>query len=272
MTSIENFVESNEVVLRLASFAGLLCLMAICEALLPKKTRSMKRNKRWLTNLGLVFIDSFVLRLLTPILAAGVAMWAQSKQIGILNWLQLPLWFEYMLAFLLLDLFIYVQHVMSHKVPMLWAFHKVHHADRDIDVTTGLRFHPVEIVFSMLYKLICVVLLGPAATVVILFEIVLNGAALFNHANVALPVSMDKRLRKVIVTPDFHRVHHSVENKETDSNYGFFLSVWDKLFHTYIAQPKHSHDGMTIGLKEYQSEHPKRLMWCLTLPWNKNNE
>lgn len=267
-----SFLENNEAILRLVSFASILCLMSMCEALLPKKTRTMKRGKRWSTNLALVVIDSVILRLFAPVLAVGVAVWAHNEQWGLLNWLHLPLWFEYIVAFLLLDMFIYFQHVISHKIPALWAFHKVHHADRDIDVTTGLRFHPVEIIFSMLYKIACVVLLGPAASVVILFEIVLNGAALFNHANVALPVSIDKPLRKLIVTPDFHRVHHSIENQETDSNYGFFLSIWDKLFRTYLAQPKANHYDMQIGLKEYQTEHPKQLLWCLSLPWQKNHE
>ena len=264
-----SFVEQHEALLRILFFLSVLVVMASLEAVKPKKQRTMQRLKRWFTNLALVVIDSVVVRFATPILAVGMASLAKDNNVGLFNWLALPLVVEGVIAFLLLDMLIYFQHVLSHKLPLLWAFHKVHHADRDIDVTTGLRFHPLEILFSMFYKLLCVALLGPTVVVVIVFEIVLNAAALFNHSNVALPNVVDKALRNVIVTPDFHRVHHSTIQNETDSNYGFFLSFWDKLYDTYIEQPLESHDGMTIGLEEYQSEKPKQLLWCLILPWSK---
>ena len=244
------FLVSNEPAVRLSVFFGVLVAMALLEALLPKKKRSMPRLQRWVTNLSLVVIDSVVLRLVTPVLAVGVASWALTNNIGLLNWLRLPVVAEFVVAFLLLDMLIYFQHVISHKLPVLWRFHKVHHTDRDIDVTTGVRFHPIEIVLSMLYKLACVALIGPSVVAVIVFEIALNASAMFNHSNLSLTKPLDRFLRIFVVTPDFHRVHHSAIRSETDSNYGFFLSVWDRLFGTYIDQPQETHEGMVIGLNE----------------------
>ena len=169
----------------------------------------------------------------------------------------------------LLDMAVYWQHVASHKIPMIWRFHKMHHADRDIDATTGIRFHPVEIVLSMLYKMVIVLILGPHIIGVFLFEIILNGSAMFNHANVRLPLWLDKTIRILFVTPDMHRVHHSVIAAETNSNYGFNLSIWDRIFGSYIAQPKEGHDGMTIGLPQYQTNKPSNILWCLKLPFSK---
>ena len=261
------YIINNEVWVRLYAFFGVFLVVALLEAMLPKKKRVMPRIERWLTNLSLVVINSFVLRLIVPILAVGVASWALTNNVGLLNWLQLPVWAEILAAVLLLDMFIYFQHVAFHKWPLFWRFHKVHHADRDIDVTTGARFHPLEIVVSMAYKLVCVALVGPSVFAVILFEIVLNASAMFNHANLALTKGLDRTLRAVVVTPDFHRVHHSVIPSETDSNFGFFLSVWDRLFGTYIAQPKHDHQGMVIGLHEHQTDQPNRLIWSLLVPF-----
>lgn len=265
-------IQDHELALRLMSFGGVLVIMALVEVLIPKKTRTMPRTSRWTTNLLLVVVDSLVLRITMPILAVALASWSEVNNIGVLNWLSLPSFIEIIAAVILLDMAIYFQHVMSHKMPMLWMFHKVHHADRDIDVTTGLRFHPIEIVFSMFYKLVWILLLGPSASAVILFEIILNGSAMFNHSNISLSKKLDNRLRKIIVTPDSHRVHHSVIQQETDSNYGFFLSIWDKLFGTYNPQPKDTHDGMIIGLDEYQTAAPSTLKWCLTVPWQKTDK
>lgn len=264
-----NFVENNEAVLRLSVFLGMLFFMAILEALTPKKARVMPRKSRWITNLLLVVIDSLVLRLITPILAVSATIWAERNHIGLLNLVDLHWALEALIAFLLLDMLIYFQHVLSHRLPIFWMFHKVHHTDRDIDVTSGVRFHPVEIVFSMFLKLFFVLLIGPSAFVVVLFEMVLNGAALFNHANLALPKPLDRTLRLIIVTPDFHRVHHSVIEKETNSNYGFFLSMWDRIFGTYIPQPSMTHKSMSIGLAEHQTKQPNQLLWSLLLPWSK---
>ena len=261
------FLLDHESTIRLSVFLGVLLLMAIAEALAPKKKRTMPRLMRWLTNFGIVVVDSIVLRLLMPVLAVGAAAWAIKNSTGLLNLVSLPQWLEIVLAVVILDMLIYAQHVASHKIPLLWKFHKVHHADRDIDVTTGARFHPFEIIFSMLYKLLCVVLLGPAVVAVILFELMLNASAMFNHANLSLPKKVDGLMRKLVVTPDFHRVHHSIIHKETDSNYGFFLSVWDQIFGTYIPQPREGHDGMTIGLAEVQSHKPNTLWWCLFAPF-----
>lgn len=257
--------------LRLAIFVGVLALMMCLEAAAPKRARQQPRSQRWPTNLLLAAINTVCLKLLGPISAVIAAEYALDQGWGVLAYspIPLPLYMEVIIGVILLDAAIYLQHVASHRIPFLWQFHKVHHADRDIDTTTGIRFHPVEAVFSMAYKCIVVLLLGPIALAVIIFEVILNASALFNHANVRLPTALDKLLRKVIVTPDFHRVHHSVIVRETNSNYGFFLSIWDRLGRTYIAQPQHQHQDMTIGLTSYQSPKPAALSWCLTLPFRK---
>ena len=263
------FLDQYEGVIRFAVFAGVFVLMAVLEAVFPRKDRALPRAQRWLTNGGFVVIDTLALRLVLPVLAVGMAEIAARNGWGLFNSLALPFWLEVALAFVILDLLIYAQHVATHKIPVLWRLHKVHHADRDIDATTGVRFHPVEIVLSMTYKLLCVVILGAPALAVFLFEVVLNAAALFNHANVRLPSGVDRIARRVIVTPDMHRVHHSVHRQETDSNYGFFLSIWDRMFRTYIAEPRDGHDAMTIGLSGYQDDKPARLLWSLWLPFRR---
>lgn len=258
--------------LRLTIFIGVLVLMALLEAALPKRERTQGRQSRWLTNISLVVINAIVLRLLGPITAVVAANYALENGWGLLNWAtqSLPLFVQVVLGVALLDLAIYWQHVASHKIPMLWGFHKVHHADRDIDVTTGVRFHPIEAALSMVYKCLIILLLGPLTLAVFVFEVLLNASAMFNHANLKLPKALDVVLRLLIVTPDMHRVHHSVIRKETDSNYGFFLPFWDRLFKTYIDQPQEGHQGMTIGLSEYQSEQPSKLPWVVTVPFKDN--
>jgi sterol desaturase/sphingolipid hydroxylase (fatty acid hydroxylase superfamily) len=250
-------------------FAGVLGVMALAEAALPRKDRTQPRTTRWFTNIGLVVIDTLALRLLFPILAVGVAEIATRNGWGLLSLTDWPFWLEVVIAAILLDMAIYWQHVASHKVPMLWRVHRVHHADRDIDATTGTRFHPVEIVLSMLYKFVIIIALGAPALGVFIFEVLLNGSAMFNHANLKLPLWLDRILRTLIVTPDMHRVHHSVIHREIDSNYGFNLSIWDRMFRTYIDQPQEGHDGMTIGLEPYQDDKPSRLDWSLLLPFRK---
>lgn len=255
--------------LRLAIFIGVLVFMAALEAILPKRERQQTRSQRWATNLSLVVVNSIVLKLLGPITAVIAADYALDNNWGLigLSPIALPLFVEILLGIILLDFAIYIQHVASHHFPILWRLHKVHHADRDIDVTTGIRFHPIEAALSMIYKCGVILLLGPITIAVIIFEILLNASAMFNHANIRLPNTLDKILRTLIVTPDFHRVHHSVIEKETNSNYGFFLSVWDKLCNTYIEQPRENHQGMTIGLNAYQNQNPGKLSWCLTVPF-----
>jgi len=261
------FIEQNEASLRLAVFAGGFIIMAILETLWPRRKRNFPRHRRWISNSALVVIDTLALRVAVPILAVSLAHITARNGWGLLTLLTLPNIIEIILGVILLDLAIFGQHVASHKIPILWRIHKVHHTDRDIDVTTGVRFHPAEIIISMAYKLLCVVVIGPAAVAVIIFEILLNGSAMFNHANFHLPRSLDHIIRLFVVTPDMHRVHHSVINRETDSNYGFFLTLWDRLFRTYRAQPVNGHDDMTIGLTDYQTEKPTQLLWSLWLPF-----
>lgn len=264
-----DFILTHEAGIRLGVFVSILLLMMSAEALFPRKTRVMGRAHRWTSNLLLIVIDGLFVRLLFPIVAVGVAIIAADKNWGFFNIFDLPIWLEIILAIIILDMMIYWQHVASHHIPFLWAMHKVHHADRDIDVTTGSRFHPIEIGLSMAYKMVLVIILGAPVLAVILFELILNGCAMFNHSNVKLPLKFDRILRRFIVTPDMHRVHHSTIASETNSNYGFSLSLWDRIFGSYTAQPSQGHDGMVIGLKEYQNDGPASLTWSLLLPLGK---
>ena len=262
-----DFIIENQTGFRLGAFAGVLVLMMALEAILPKRQRTSTRVRRWMTNVTLVVVNTVAARLLGPLVAGAVAIFAAERGIGLLNIIEIPFALSVLVVMILLDMAIYWQHVAVHKIPMFWRFHKVHHADRDIDATTGVRFHPAEIVLSMLYKAVCVLLLGPSLIAVILFEVVLNASAIFNHANLKLPATLDRLIRPFLVTPDMHRVHHSEIERETNSNYGFCLSVWDRLFGSYIAQPELGHDGMTIGLTEYQTDKPNEVLWSLAVPF-----
>jgi sterol desaturase/sphingolipid hydroxylase (fatty acid hydroxylase superfamily) len=261
----------HELLWRLGTFLMLFALFAGLEALLPRRARILSRGQRWPTNLTISVVNTVALRalaLLLPLLAIGAALDARTQGWGLFNRLDWPGWLELVLAVLILDFAIWAQHLVTHKVPLLWRFHRVHHADRDMDVTTGFRFHPVEILASMGLKIGIVYLIGPSALSVLLFEVLLSGTALFNHANLALPESLDRMVRLVLVTPDMHRVHHSVHRAEHDSNYGFALSVWDRIFRTYVKEPKAGHDTMTVGL-EWQDDKPARLGWTLGLPFRR---
>lgn len=261
----------NEAIIRLSIFLGLFALFALAEAVMPRKARTQPRTTRWFTNWSFTVLNTVTLRLMAfvvPVMAVGAAVDAGQNGWGLLNWLEWPAWVEIVIAILFLDFAIWAQHLITHKIPLLWRLHRVHHSDRDIDVTTAIRFHPFEIALSMLLKIGLVYLLGPAAIAVILFEIILNGTAMFNHANIALPQWLDRIVRVVLVTPDMHRVHHSTLRHEHDSNYGFSLSIWDRMFRTYVAQPEKGHDGMTIGLR-WQDEKPSKLGWSLRLPFGK---
>ncbi len=264
------FIEANETAIRLSAFLGVFIIMAVLEYAFPRRPRVMARGGRWFSNLGLVILNSAALRLVVPFVATEAAIMAQEHRWGLLSVIELPVWLKAIIAIILLDLLIYFQHVLMHKVPLLWRLHKVHHADRDLDVTSGVRFHPVEIIISMLYKILWVILLGVPVVAVIIFEVILNAGSLFNHANYRLPFGVDRWLRRFIITPDFHRVHHSVKMNETNSNYGFFLTIWDFIFKTYTAQPSDGHKGMTIGLSEYQNDKPKNILWCLIVPFKKS--
>lgn len=259
----------NEALIRLSVFLGLFAILAIVEAIAPRRTRDYTRSRRWVTNWTFTIANTLALRALAvvvPLLAVGAAIDASNNGWGLFNILGLPSWIEVVLAILIFDFAIWLQHLITHKVPILWRLHQVHHADPDIDVTTAIRFHPVEIALSMILKIGLVYILGPSALAIILFEIILNGTAMFNHANIKLPLWLDAIVRKILVTPDMHRVHHSVHRDEHDSNYGFSLSIWDKLFGTYIAQPADGHDDMEIGLK-WRDGSPTKIGWSMLLPF-----
>ena len=267
---MEIFDGITEPMLRLGVFIGVFTIMALLELALPRRKLTASRGRRWFTNGAIIGIDGALVRLMSvfviPLAAVAAALYTEEHQIGLFNLIDLPLWLEIVLVVMILDFSIWFQHLVSHKVPILWRVHQMHHADRDIDVTTGLRFHPIEIGLSMLYKIVLVLLLGPVAVAVVIFEVILNGTAMFNHANVKLPLWLDRVLRLVLVTPDMHRVHHSIIRREHDTNYGFAMSIWDRLMGTYTDQPVKGHDGMTIGLAAYQHDGPTKLGWSLKLP------
>lgn len=262
----------SESALRLGVFLGLFLLFAGLETLSPRRPLTYSRARRWPTHLAITVLNTLTLRALAfalPLLAVGAAIDAEGLGWGLFNQLPLPGWLSGLAAILILDFAIWAQHLLSHKIPLFWRFHRMHHADRDFDVTTAIRFHPVEIAASMLLKIGLVYLIGPPAWSVLLFEILLNGTALFNHANLRLPPWLDRVLRLFLVTPDMHRVHHSVRRNEHDSNYGFALSIWDRIFGTYCPQPAGGHEAMEIGL-QWQDDRPTQLGWSLRLPFRKN--
>ncbi|NJS38231.1 MAG: sterol desaturase family protein [Rhodobacteraceae bacterium] len=261
----------HEIAIRLAVFVAVLGVLVTLERLAPRRRLSQPRYRRWSTNLAIAVIDTLVVRALAlalPILAVAAAVDAGQLGLGLFNQLDLPAWVELLLAVLIFDFAIWLQHLITHKVPLFWRFHRVHHADRDFDVTTALRFHPVEIAASAALKVGLVYLIGPSALAVIVFEVLLNATALFNHANLRLPLGLEQVLRLALVTPDMHRVHHSVRREEHDSNFGFSLSVWDRIFRTYVPQPVAGHEAMTVGL-EWQDDRPMKLAWALWLPFRR---
>ena len=262
-----NWIMSHEPVVRLGFFLGVFLLMAVWELVVPRRRLRAAKGARWLANLGIMVLSTVVVRVIFPTAAVGMALVAGERGWGLLNNLELPPVVAIVASVFILDLVIYLQHVMFHAVPALWRLHMVHHADVDFDLTTGLRFHPVEIVLSMLIKLAAVALLGPPAAAVLIFEVVLNATATFNHGNVRLPAVADRLLRWIVVTPDMHRVHHSVRPKETNSNFGFNLPWWDRLFGTYKDQPEDGHEAMAIGLDQFQDRPRQSLPWLLGLPF-----
>jgi sterol desaturase/sphingolipid hydroxylase (fatty acid hydroxylase superfamily) len=258
---------THEGVIRLSFFLAILIVMAIWEILSPRRPLNTSKTLRWYSNLGLVLIDTLALRVFLPIQAIGVALLAQNRGWGLLNNLSLPNWLELLIGIAALDFVIYLQHAIFHFIPLFWRLHRVHHTDLDFDVTTGIRFHPVEILLSMGIKIIAVITIGPSALAVIFFEILLNATSLFNHGNVRLPVSIDRILRLFVVTPEMHRVHHSVLIKEYNSNFGFSLPWWDRLLGTYRAQPQAGHEGMVIGLARFREPNTLALSRLLILPF-----
>jgi sterol desaturase/sphingolipid hydroxylase (fatty acid hydroxylase superfamily) len=265
---LNEFIMANEVSIRLGFFFGVFAVMALWEVIAPKRALTVSKLVRWVNNLGLVFLNSLILRLLFPAAAVGAAAFASEQGWGVLNYYPVAGWVAIVVSLIAMDFVIYLQHVLVHAVPALWRLHRVHHADLDYDVTTGARFHPVEIVLSMLIKFSTIMVLGPPLIAVVIFEVVLNATSMFNHANVSLPKGLDRVLRWFVVTPDMHRVHHSVEDDEANSNFGFNLPWWDRLFGTYRDQPRAGHRGMTIGIHTYRST--KQAAWLpgmLALPF-----
>lgn len=265
---ITETILQNEPAIRLGFFIGIFVLMALWELASPRRKLAVSKMSRWGNNLGLVIINSVILRLVFPAGAIGIAAFAASNGWGLLNYYEQPLAIAILLSVVAMDFVIYLQHVLVHAIPLLWRLHRVHHADLDYDLTTGARFHTLEIIISMLIKFATIVALGPPVVAVVIFEVILNGMSMFNHANVKLPLPVDRVLRLLVVTPDMHRVHHSVEENEANSNYGFNLAIWDRLFGTYIDQPRAGHEGMTIGI--HQLRDPKqvnRLPGMLLLPF-----
>ncbi|MFP5506361.1 MAG: sterol desaturase family protein [Gammaproteobacteria bacterium] len=253
----EAFIRANEVPIRLGFFFGIFAVMALWELAAPRRRLTQPKTVRWANNIGLVFFNSFLVRLAFPAAAVGMAVFAREQGWGVLNYFAVPYWLAVVAAVVVLDFFIWLQHVMVHAVPALWRLHRMHHADLDFDVTTGARFHPLEILLSMLIKFAVIAVLGPPVLAVIVFEVLLNATSMFNHSNVRMPAGVDRVLRLFVVTPDMHRVHHSVEDDETNSNFGFNLPWWDRLFGTYRAQPRAGHEGMTIGIRTFRDGK-----WC----------
>ena len=262
-----SWVLSHESVIRLGFFGGGFAVMALWELLAPRRELRVSKGTRWFANIGITFLGTVLVRVLFPAAAVGMALLAVERGWGFVNNLHLSQTVSIVVSVLILDLVIYLQHVLFHAIPVLWRLHMVHHADIDFDVTTGLRFHPVEIVLSMVIKLSAVVLLGPPVVAVLIFEVLLNATAMFNHGNVRIPLAVDRPLRLFVVTPDMHRVHHSVKPFETNSNFGFNLPWWDRLLGTYRDQPEDGHKAMVIGLNQFQDKMKQTLPWLLALPF-----
>lgn len=264
----DNWILENEITIRLSFFFGIFAVVAVWEFLLPRRSLSISRGLRWASNLGLVFLNSLVLRFLFPTAAIGVAIVAQNQGWGLLVYYQIPFILAVIVTVVVMDFIIYLQHVMVHAIPVLWRLHRVHHADLEFDVTTGSRFHTLEIILSMLIKFATIVLLGPPVVAVVIFEVLLNTSSMFNHGNIYIPKKIDRVLRLFVVTPDMHRVHHSLHPQLTNSNFGFSLPWWDRLFGTYTAQPRESHQEMEIGLNIFRDpKQVDRLPGMLMLPF-----
>lgn len=268
---MSEFVLSYEPVIRLAAFASVFTVMALWEVLAPRREQAIGRATRWPSNLGVVVLDTMLVRILFPTTAVGLALLAEAKGFGLFNAWPVSSWIAIVVCVIILDLVIYLQHVLFHAVPALWRLHRMHHADVEFDLTTGARFHPIEILLSMLIKLTVIGALGAPAVAVLIFEVLLNATAMFNHSNVRLPAPVDRVLRLFVVTPDMHRVHHSVIVRETNSNFGFNLPWWDRLFGTYRAQPEAGHEGMSIGVKEIRDPGEQRLDRMLTQPFREGD-
>jgi len=264
---MDPLVKKNELLIRLGVFFGILVVMFLWELIAPRRPLTTSKITRWFSNLGLVLIDSIVVRLVFPTALAGITLLVQQRGWGLFNQSELPYLLKIIFSVLILDFVIYLQHIMFHSVPLFWRLHMVHHTDMDIDVTTGVRFHPVEIILSLGIKMIVVILIGAPLAAVLIFEIILNGTSMFNHGNVRYSQNIDSILRLLVVTPEMHRVHHSTIRWETNSNLGFNFPWWDRLFGTYRGQPAKGHLEMTIGLEPYKEPKKLTLPWLIVLPF-----
>jgi sterol desaturase/sphingolipid hydroxylase (fatty acid hydroxylase superfamily) len=265
---LDQFVLANEPAIRVAFFLLVFAVIGVWEVVAPRRALTASKAMRWTSNLGIVALNTLLLRLAFPLAAAGMAAFAAANGWGLLNHFQVPVWLAVPIAVVAMDFVIWLQHVMVHAVPALWRLHRVHHADLDYDVTTGSRFHPLEIGLSMLIKFATIAVLGPPVLAVVIFEVLLNATAMFNHGNIRLPGSLDRVLRWFVVTPDMHRVHHSIEEDESNSNFGFNLPWWDRLFGTYRDRPRAGHAAMTIGIRDHREPtEVARLDGMLLLPF-----
>ena len=264
---MKEYILTNEASIRAASFFGIFIVVALWEVVGPRRKLSVSKGLRWINNLGIVFFNTLLLRFLAPLMAVGLAIMAEEENWGLLNNIAINSYVKLFLAVLILDLIIYLQHVMFHTFPLLWRLHRMHHTDLDFDVTTGSRFHPIEIILSMIIKMLIVAALGAPPVAVVIFEVLLNATAMFNHGNIRIHINADRILRLLVVTPDMHRVHHSVKPDETNSNYGFNFPWWDRLLGTYKAQPEDNHLKMTIGLNQFRESRYLRFHWLLIQPF-----
>ncbi|MEX0345261.1 MAG: sterol desaturase family protein [Rhizobiaceae bacterium] len=266
-------LDLSEATLRFIAFAAIFAAMALLELSHPRLSRpelaGTIKGRRWFTNLSMVVLSAIILRLIFPAAAVGTAIWAETTGFGLFNKIEVNPILAGLVAFIVLDFAVWLEHVASHKFSILWRIHRMHHSDTGFDVTTALRFHPLEIVLSMFWKASIVVLLGAPAVAVLLFEVVLNGTAMFNHSNFDLPRSLDRRVRLFLVTPDMHRVHHSSNPMETDTNYGFNFPYWDRIFGTYLDQPSLGHQKIDIGLTEFSGQKTANLVWALAVPFKR---
>jgi sterol desaturase/sphingolipid hydroxylase (fatty acid hydroxylase superfamily) len=258
---------SNEPLVRFAAFIGVLAAMTAWEFIAPRRGQELPRQLRWPSNMGAVILDTVLVRLITPTTVVALALVCEAQGWGLFQIFGWPAWATIPLAVIALDLAIYLQHVMFHAVPALWRLHRMHHSDQEIDVTTGVRFHPLEILLSLGIKFGVVAALGTPAISVVIFEVLLNATSMFNHSNVRMPLWLDRVLRWIVVTPDMHRVHHSIIVRETNSNFGFNLPWWDRMFDTYRDQPEAGHTGMTIGIEQFREPDEQRLDRMLTQPF-----
>lgn len=256
-----------ETLIRLTAALGIFCVMISWEAISPRRKQIISRKQRWPVNLGLAAFNMIMMRLSVGSLAYLSAVTAVEHNFGLLNWLAIPEWPAIIITLLMLDVAIYGQHIVLHKWPLLWRLHQVHHSDMEFDATTAVRFHPIEIIISMAYKVLCIFLIGANPLAVVAFEVILNGAATFNHSNINIPEALDKKLRWLLITPDMHRIHHSAIPDETDSNYGFSISCWDRLFKTYKAEPRLSQNAMDIGLSSFREASELGFMQLILLPF-----